>query len=189
MATNSTYLNNAMAHTVVVFTAYLAFGGRRLLRRRHDGALVVPTADGGGSTVSGEFERKHWLTVGVIGVLLAAVVLFNVDVGLGAFACAIALALFKAGDESEAVNLMPWRVIMMVCGVTVLISVLDATGGLALFTRILAGISTADTVTSRPASFQSTAARPEWSCRRFCPLCLTWPSKSGTSVLSQSPPR
>ncbi len=43
---------------------------------------------------------------------------------------------------------MPWRVIMMVCGVTVLISVLDATGGLALFTRILAGISTADTVTA-----------------------------------------
>ena len=144
----ATYLNNAMAHTVVVFTAYLAFGGLRLLRRRHGGALVVPTADGGGSTAPGEFGRKHWLTVGVIGVLLAAVVLFNVDVGLGAFACAIVLALLKAGDESEAVNLMPWRVIMMVCGVTVLISVLDATGGLALFTRILAGISTPDTVTA-----------------------------------------
>ena len=144
----ATYLNNAMAHTVVVFTAYLAFGGLRLLRRRHGGALVVPTADGGGSTAPGEFGRQHWLTVGVIGVLLAAVVLFNVDVGLGAFACAIVLALLKAGDESEAVNLMPWRVIMMVCGVTVLISVLDATGGCALFTRIVAGISTPDTVTA-----------------------------------------
>jgi len=57
-------------------------------------------------------------------------------------------SLLKAGDESGAVNLMPWRVIMMVCGVTVLISVLEATGGLALFTQILAGISTADTVTA-----------------------------------------
>ena len=36
---------------------------------------------------------------------------------------------------------MPWRVIMMVCGVTVLISVLDATGGLDLFTDILARAS------------------------------------------------
>lgn len=35
----------------------------------------------------------------------------------------------------------------MVCGVTVLISVLQATGGLDLFTRLLAGMSTPETVT------------------------------------------
>jgi di/tricarboxylate transporter len=142
------YLNNAMAHIVVVFSAYLLFGGWKLLSRRHDGALAVPSADGTGSAPPSEFGRNHWLTLGVIGVLLTAVVVLNVDVGLGAFACAVVLALLKAGDESEAVNRMPWHVIMMVCGVTVLISVLDETGGLALFTRILAGISTPDTVTA-----------------------------------------
>ena len=36
---------------------------------------------------------------------------------------------------------------MMVCGVTVLISVLQVTGGLDLFTRLLAGMSTPETVT------------------------------------------
>ena len=142
-----TYLNNMLAHTVVVFTAYFLFGGWRLLGRHHEGELVVPTGDGDSRPI-GELERKHWLTVGVVWALLTGVILFNVDVGFGAFACAIVLALLKAGDESEAVNLMPWRVIMMVCGVTVLISVLDATGGLALFTQILAGISTAETVTA-----------------------------------------
>ena len=142
------YLNNAMAHIVVVFAGYLLFGGWKLLSRRHDRALEMPTADGEGSTVAGPFEKNHWITIGVIGALLAAVVVLDVDVGLGAFACAIVLALFKAADESDAVNRMPWSVIMMVCGVTVLISVLDATGDLALFTRILAGISTADTVTA-----------------------------------------
>ena len=143
----ATYLNNAMAHTVIVFGAYFLFGGWRLFGRYHEGALVVPTGDGG-STTSGELRQKHWLTIGVIGVLLTGVILFDVDVGLGAFACAMVLAVLKAGDESEAVNLMPWRVIMMVCGVTVLISVLDETGGLALFTRLLADISTANTVTA-----------------------------------------
>lgn len=142
-----TYLNNMLAHTVIVFTAYFLFGGWRLLGRHHKGELVVSTGDGDSRPI-GEFERKHWLTVGVVGALLTGVIFFNVDVGLGAFACAIVLALLKAGDESEAVNLIPWRVIMMVCGVTVLISVLDATGGLALFTQILAGISTAETVTA-----------------------------------------
>jgi di/tricarboxylate transporter len=43
---------------------------------------------------------------------------------------------------------MPWRVIMMVCGVTVLISLLDKTGGLDLFTRILASLSTKESVTA-----------------------------------------
>ena len=95
-----------------------------------------------------DFQREHWITIGVIAALLVGVILFNVDVGLGAFGCAIVLALLKAGDESEAVKIMPWRVIMMVCGVTVLISVLDETGGLELFTRVLAGVSTANTVTA-----------------------------------------
>ena len=143
----ATYLNNAMAHTVIVFTAYFLSGGRRLLGRYHEGELVVPSADGG-STSSGEFEQKHWLTMGVIGALLTGVILVDVDIGLGAFAGAIVLAVLKAGDESEAVTLMPWRVIMMVCGVTVLISVLDETGGLALFTQLLADISTTSSVTA-----------------------------------------
>jgi len=142
-----TYLNNAVAHTVVVFTAYLLFGGRRLLGRRHEGELLVPGAGGAAAGPEG-FERRHWVTVGVIGMLLSSVIFLSVDVGLGAFACAIVLALLRAGDETEAVGLMPWRVIMMVCGMTVLIAVLEETGGLALFTRLLAGISTADSVTA-----------------------------------------
>ena len=154
-----TYLNNMMAHIVIAFAAYFLLGGWRLLGRRHHGALIVPSGNSGkaavapadGSEAAGgggdTFQTRHWITIGVIGALLVGVIFFNLHVGLGAFAGAIVLALLKAGDENEAVKLMPWRVIMMVCGVTVLISVLDETGGLELFTRVLAGISTANTVT------------------------------------------
>ncbi|MBM42682.1 MAG: C4-dicarboxylate ABC transporter [Acidobacteria bacterium] len=142
----ATYLHNGLAHTVVVFGAYFAFGGLRLLGRRHEGELQVPSLEGTDGPTS--FDRRHWLTIGVIGALLSSVVLFDVDVGLGAFACAILLSVLKAGDETEAVSLMPWRVIMMVCGMTVLISVLEETGGLALFTRLLADISTPNSVTA-----------------------------------------
>ena len=142
-----TFLNNMMAQTVVVFTAYFLFGGWRLLGRRHEGDLVVPTTDKS-SQQPNTLERKHWCTIVVIGLLLSSVILFNVDVGLGAFACTILLVVLKAGDETQAVSQMPWRVIMMVCGVTVLISVLDKTGGLDLFTSMLVNISTANTVTA-----------------------------------------
>ena len=141
-----TYLNNMMAHTVVVFVAYFAFGGVRLLRRRHEGAVMVPTGgddstSGGDGASSMEFDRTHLTTLAMIASLILGVIFLDVDVGLGAFAGAVLLSLLKAGDELEAVKIMPWRVIMMVCGVTVLISVLDATGGLDLFTDILARAS------------------------------------------------
>ena len=147
-----TYLNNMVAHTVVAFAAYFLLGGWRLLGRYHSSDLVVPTGSdtdaGEAPTTHREFERQHWITMGVIGALIVGVIMFGVHVGLGAFGCAILLALLKAGDELAAVQIMPWRVIMMVCGVTVLISVLDETGGLDLFTRMLAGIATADSVTA-----------------------------------------
>ena len=141
-----TYLNNMMAHTIVVFVAYFAFGGLRLLKRRHEGAIMVPTGGddstaGGDGAGSMEFDRTHLTTLAMIASLIFGVIFLGVDVGLGAFAGAVLLSLLQAGDEMEAVKIMPWRVIMMVCGVTVLISVLDATGGLALFTDILARAS------------------------------------------------
>ena len=144
-----TYLNNLLAHLVIAFLAYFLFGGWRLLGRYHAGSVMVPSSNPSDSPTGGvDFNSTHWITIGVIGALIAGVILFQVHVGLGAFAAAIVLSLVKAGDELEAVKLMPWRVIMMVCGVTVLISVLDETGGLDLFTQLLAGLSTSQSVTA-----------------------------------------
>ena len=147
------YLNNMMAHVVIAFTAYFLFGGWRLLGRYHTGSVSMPTSaedadTGGGDPADSGFTQAQLLTLAVIGTLVTGVVFFDVDVGLGAFTAAVVLALLKAGDELEAVKIMPWRVIMLVCGVTVLISVLEATGGLDLFTRVLAGMSTPNTVTA-----------------------------------------
>ena len=144
-----TYLNNMAAHVIVAFVAYFLFGGWRLLGRYYAGGIVVPTRQGDtAETASLEFQAPHWITIGVIGTLIVGVIFLDLHVGLGAFAGAVLLSLFRVGDELEAVTSMPWRVIMMVCGVTVLISVLDATGGLDLFTQLLAGMSTAETVTA-----------------------------------------
>ena len=89
----------------------------------------------------------------MIATLIAAVILFEVNVGMGAFAGAIFLTLLKVADERKAVQGMPWRVIMMVTGVTVLISLLEKTGGMDLFTSLLARASTTETVTGVTAFF------------------------------------
>ena len=56
------------------------------------------------------------------------------------------LIVIASGDETAAIKRIPWGVILMVCGVTVLIGVLEKTGGLDLFTALLAAIATPATI-------------------------------------------
>jgi di/tricarboxylate transporter len=86
------------------------------------------------------FEPRHWLTVGIIVALVMAVIQFRAHVGLAAMTGAAILSLLRAADEKEAIKKMPWSVILMVCGVTVLIGVLSAQRGVDLFTDLLARI-------------------------------------------------
>ncbi|MEZ5289511.1 MAG: SLC13 family permease [Vicinamibacterales bacterium] len=135
----TTYANNLMAHVVVTFTAYFLFGGWKLFtsHRGADGATLAPHEP---------FESRHWLTLGALVAVVLAVVLFEVQVGMAAMTAATALSLLKASDEKEAIRQMPWGVVLMVCGVTVLIGVMEKTQGMSLFTDLLASISSPATV-------------------------------------------
>lgn len=77
-------------------------------------------------------------TLVVIGVWIAGVLAFNLSLGLSAFAAAALLLVANAADETVAVRRVPWGIIMMVCGVSVLIAVLEKTGGMDLFSALLA---------------------------------------------------
>ena len=61
---------------------------------------------------------------------------------MGAFAGAVLLTLIGAADERKSLALIPWGVIVMVCGVTVLTSLLERTGGLDRFAQLVARVST-----------------------------------------------
>jgi Na+/H+ antiporter NhaD/arsenite permease-like protein len=135
-----TYGNNLLAHFVITFVAYFAFGGWRLFQRRGhtDGAEVVETVP---------LDRFHWLTVAILALLVFVVVVFDMQVGMAALTGATILSLAGAADEKETIKRMPWNVVLMVCGVTVLIGVLERTQGMDLFTDLLARVSTPATVT------------------------------------------
>jgi len=79
-------------------------------------------------------------------VWLVLVVFWEVNPGLSAFAAATVLILANAVDDNVALASVPWSVILMVSGVSVLIGVLDKTGGMDLFTSLLAAIATPGTV-------------------------------------------
>ena len=135
-----TYVNNLMVHAVVAFTAYFVLGGLALFKRTYHASEEE-------RATATTFEGKHWITLAVIATLIVSVIFFRVDVGMGAFMGASLLAGLKIADHREAIKKVPWFVIVMVCGVTVLISILEKTQGLDLFTTLLATLATADTIT------------------------------------------
>ena len=125
------WVANLLAHVLVTAGAYVLLGGWRL--------TAAPAA--AGAVQAETFERRHWATIAVIAAWITGVVGFQLSVGLAAFLAASVLVLMAVADESVAMKRVPWGVIVMVCGVTVLIAVLEKTGGMELFTSMLARLA------------------------------------------------
>jgi di/tricarboxylate transporter len=151
------------AHAIVAFSGYLIFGGWKLFRSENakrqvavDDLVPAATSAAAPATVpNGDipdaarpFEWRHWTTIGVIVVLITSVIFFGVNVGMGALAGAVLLVLIGATDEAQAIRTMPWGPIMMVSGVTVLINIIEKTGGIDLFAAMLASVSSLESVTA-----------------------------------------
>ena len=135
-----TFAYNALAHAVVGIGAFLLFGGWKLFGARAQGRQVQAQAE------AGAMERRNWLTVAGIAVFIGAVAVFGLDVGMIGLLVAVVLILLRTVDEAKAIQRVPWGVILMVTGVTVLISMLRETEGLALITNGIANVSTPATI-------------------------------------------
>lgn len=71
----------------------------------------------------------------------------SVNVGAIAFLLSAALLILNAGDSKATVKSMPWPVIIMVCGMGILIDVMDKAGGLNALVNIIASVSNETTIT------------------------------------------
>ncbi len=131
-----TFLNNFIAEGFVGLTGYFLLGGYKLFSRTASRKAV--RLDESLLRDEGAFTWEQKLTLVIIGALLISVSFFGIDVGMGAIIGAVILTVCRATKEEAAVKSMPWNVILMVCGVTVLISILEKKGGMDLFTTILA---------------------------------------------------
>jgi di/tricarboxylate transporter len=151
------YAYNLLGHGIVAFGGFFLFGGWKLFASAPVAAPVpnampngVPNGVHADCVPEDEtpIEFRHWLTIGVIAALIVSVIVFEVNVGMGAFVCAVFLVLFRAADDAAAIKMMPWAVILMVCGVTVLIALLQETKGIELLVSLIAQMSTPESVTA-----------------------------------------
>jgi len=125
---------NFLAELLVAAAAYFALRGLRLRGSADDAGPAKPG-----------FTRAQWLTLAVTGAWIAGVVGLALPLGLSAFAAATVLVVAGAADEGAAIRRVPWAAVLMVTGMSVLVGVVEKTGGMGLFTDLLARAATPGT--------------------------------------------
>lgn len=138
------FLPNFLAHTFIALVCYLIF--IRQMKRgpanpkpdMHEITMAAPEQP---------LERRQIVTILAIVALIIGVVFFKADIGFLAITLAAVLMLAGVADGEAAIKIVPWNVIIMVCGVSTLIGIMEKTGGLDLFTTLLAKFSSPTSVT------------------------------------------
>lgn len=137
------WLANLLAHVLVAMVMWL------VLNRSvgSDGSARSDRSDRSVGTIgTAPLNRQQRVTAAVILLWVVGVLAFKLNIGLSAFAGVILLLMLRATDERKAVARVPWGIILMVCGVSVLVAVLESTGGMDLFTALLARLASPATI-------------------------------------------
>ena len=140
---------NFAAHLLVAAVAYVWLALASRDGRSAPGAKAAPDRAPGarpGPAAGGTIGPPQTVTLAIVAGWIAGVLVFNLNLGLSAFAASALLLVATRSDDAAAVRRVPWGIIMMVCGVSVLIAVLEKTGGMELFTALLAGAASPQTL-------------------------------------------
>ncbi len=136
------YLPNLLAQTLLAILCYVLFLWRIKQGRQHihGGEIKMTLPD-----TPWSIHQKF--TLAAIIILIMSTVFLKTDIGFLSVLLACGLTLLHAPDGREAAKQIPWDIILMVCGVNMLIGVLQMLGGLGLFIDLLAKVSTPYTIT------------------------------------------
>jgi len=135
------WLNNVLVHFGTSVVAFFVFGGMKLVRSQKKGESSVLA-----NLRVEPFTREQNITLMGLIVYIVAVIGFKMDIGLGAFLVGMVLIFLKVADEDKAIKAMPWGAILMVTGVTVMITLMTKVGGIDLFAALIAIFSTTSTI-------------------------------------------
>lgn len=128
---------NFIAHALVAFVAYW-FLARRITKETASTDAIIEEQS--------LLTRPQTLTIVFVLAWIVGVLAFKINIGLSAFAVVTLLIVLQASDEMQSLKKVPWSVIVMVCGVSLLIALLEKTGGMDQFTALLAKIGTPATI-------------------------------------------
>ena len=126
---NPVFFGVTVANVICAAVLYIAFKGYKL---KGDGTVNKEQLP--------KFNNGQMLCIGALLVLVIAVVGLRYDVGLVSFALSLVLMLCGVANEKAAIKLIPWSVLILICGVNVLMPVTKELGGIELLSDMLASL-------------------------------------------------
>ncbi len=152
------HFNSELGQGLINIGGFFVLGGWAWMKKQKGSTLNIDEL----APKPEPFNRNQWITLASIGILILLVVLPGLpvtkawfgpvalsifaNVGTIAFILGGFMMLVGAGDSEAAIGKVPWSVIMMVCGVSVLIDIIDRSGGLLALIKVLAVISNPTTI-------------------------------------------
>ncbi|MGQ0604439.1 MAG: SLC13 family permease [Anaerolineales bacterium] len=128
------FLAVAALQSLSALAAYIVFSGYRVTQARAVNGVVARSP-------AEPLSARHRATVLAMLALVVAVIVFHVPTGVGALVLAGVLALLKVGDSETSLKALPWSIIALVGGISVLIGLIEKTGGLDLATSLIAAVA------------------------------------------------
>jgi di/tricarboxylate transporter len=110
-------------------------------------------------------DLRQRLTFVVVAAWALGAVVLRLPVGLSALAAVVVLLACRAADEAATLRVVPWGAVLMVSGMSTLVSLVEKTGGMELFSGLLARLASPATVNGAMAFVTG--------------LISTWSSTSG----------
>jgi di/tricarboxylate transporter len=135
-------------HLVAGIIFYLGMGGYKLKLTQTLSLDNLPL-----------FNKEQKLSLVACVLLVILVVGLRLDIGLTSFLLALLLILVKAVHAQKSFELLPWNVMLMICGVNVLMNVIREVGGIKLFATALASLMS---VTTASGLMAATAGIMAW---------------------------
>ncbi|MCC0633531.1 SLC13 family permease [Clostridioides sp. ZZV15-6388] len=94
-----------------------------------------------------KFNVKQIISLISIVVMIAFIIIFDMNVGLAAFSVSAVLLLFNIAEDGECIKAIPWSTIVMVLGVGAMMTIVDAAGGIDLMSNALSSLMNSKTAT------------------------------------------
>ena len=152
------HFNSTIAQGFVNIGGFFVMGGLKWIREQKGAALDIDEL----APKPEPFNAAQKTTLLLVAILIILVVVPGLpgvkgtlpkyitnmlsNVGSISFVLSIILMLTGYGDSKAAVKVMPWSVIMMVCGVSVLIDVMDKAGCLNFLVEVMASVAGPTTI-------------------------------------------
>jgi di/tricarboxylate transporter len=125
------FISTAVIQSTTAIAAYFIFKGYSARKTKEISTFISEYKPK-------KLNSKQIITLISVSILFIAVIFYRVPVGLGAFIISSLMFLFKAADQKSVLKSLPWSIILLVTGITLLIGLVERTGGMDLATSFMA---------------------------------------------------